>query len=167
MTGCYPCRTNDAGSDLPARERVYDDGVWRVAHALSSTLPCWLVVLPRRHITSLAELTPAESAALGPLLQRLSAALAEVTGCQKTYVALFAEAEGFEHLHVHVVPRVPDLPDDRRGPRVFDYLSKEESKWLPEPERDRLAVAVASALDTKDLLPAGGHRLPSPAPAEL
>ncbi len=137
---------NAAGPDLPPRERVYDDGRWRVAHALSSTLPGWVVVLPKRHITSLAELTPAEAAALGPLLRRLSAALAEVTGCVKTYVALFAEAEGFEHLHFHVVPRVPDLPADRQGPGVFGYLAKEESDWLPEAERDRLAVHLAAEL---------------------
>lgn len=154
MTGCYPCRMNAAGSDLPPRERVYDDGLWRVAHAFNSTLPAWLVMLPKRHVTSLAELTPAEAAALGPLLQRLTAALSELTGCEKTYVALFAEAEGFEHLHVHVVPRVPDLPDDRRGPRVFEYLSTDESAWLPEPERDRLARAVSAVL-----LRAGGPAL--------
>lgn len=145
MTDCYPCRVEAAG-DLPPRERVYDDGLWRVAHAISSTLPGWLVVLPKRHVTSLAQLTPAESAALGPLLQRLTAALEAVTGCSKTYVALFAEAEGFEHLHVHVVPRVPDLPDDRRGPRIFGYLVKEESQWLPEAERDRLAAELRGEL---------------------
>jgi len=146
VSDCYPCRVEASTEPLPARERVYDDGSWRVSHAISSTLPCWLVALPKRHITSLAELTPAEAAALGPLLQRLTAALAEVTGCGKTYAALFAEAEGFEHLHVHVVPRVPDLPDDRRGPRVFEYLSTDESAWLPEPERDRLASAVSACL---------------------
>ncbi len=153
MTGCYPCRMNVAGSDLPPREQVYDDSRWRVAHALSSRLPGWLVVLPRRHITSLAELTSEEAVALGPLLQRLTVALAEVTGCEKTYAALFAEAEGFEHLHVHVVPRVPDLPDDRRGPQIFEYLSTDESAWLPEPERDRLARAVSAALRSSSLKP--------------
>ncbi len=146
MTGCYPCRMNAAGSDLPPREQVYDDSRWRVAHALSSRLPGWLVVLPRRHITSLAELTSEEAVALGPLLRRLTAALAEVTGCQKTYVALFAEADGFDHLHLHVVPRVRDLPDDRRGPQVFGYLARDESEWLPEPERDRLAALVTAEL---------------------
>ncbi|MGI8535292.1 MAG: HIT family protein [Mycobacteriales bacterium] len=146
MTDCYPCRVERQAEPLPPRERVYDDGAWRVVHAISSTLPGWLVVLPKRHVTALTELTPVESAALGPLLQRLSQALAAVTGCVKTYVALFAEAEGFEHLHIHVVPRGRDLPDDRRGPRVFGYLAEEESAWLPGPERDRLAASVSAAL---------------------
>ena len=127
MTGCYSCVTDATGQALPPRERVYDDGRWRVAHAVSSTLPGWLVVLPKRHVTSLAELTPAEAAALGPLLRRLSVALVELTGAVKTYVALFAEAEGFEHLHLHLVPRAADLPADRHGPRIFVYLSKDES----------------------------------------
>lgn len=104
------------------------------------------MVLPRRHITSLAELTSEEAVSLGPLLRRLTAALAEVTGCQKTYVALFAEDDGFDHLHLHVVPRVRDLPDDRRGPQVFGYLARDESEWLPEPERDRLAALVTAEL---------------------
>ncbi len=146
MNECYPCRLEASGSSLPPREQVYDDGLWRVAHAFNSTLPGWLVALPKRHITGLTDLTAAESAALGPLLQRLSTALAEVTGCDKTYAALFAEAEGFEHLHVHVVPRMPDLPDDRRGPAVFGYLSRDDSEWLPEPKRDRLAARLANAL---------------------
>lgn len=147
MTGCYSCEIESAGEPLPPRERVYDDGLWRVAHAVSATLPGWLVLLPKRHLTSLAELTPAEAAGLGPLLQRVSLALAEVTGAVKTYVALFAEAEGFEHLHLHVVPRAPDLPADRHGPRIFAYLSKDESEWLPEEERDLVAAQVTAALD--------------------
>jgi diadenosine tetraphosphate (Ap4A) HIT family hydrolase len=67
----------------------------------------WLVVLPRRHVLALDEMSHAEAAALGPLLRAVTAALREVTGCAKTYVALFAEAEGFGHVHFHVVPAPP------------------------------------------------------------
>jgi hypothetical protein len=42
---------------------------------------------------ALDELTDGEAAELGPLLRALAAALRQVTGCQKTYVALFAEAD--------------------------------------------------------------------------
>ena len=67
-------------------------------------------MLPRRHILALDELSHAEAAALGPLLRAVTAALREVTGCAKTYVALFAEAEGFGHVHFHVVPRRHGVP---------------------------------------------------------
>ena len=65
----------------------------------------WLVVLPRRHLLALDELTPAEAADLGPLLRTVTSALRAVTDCEKTYVALFAEAEGFGHVQFHVLPR--------------------------------------------------------------
>ena len=80
--------------DVPPRERIYLDAHWRVAHAFGTAQPGWLVVLPRRHVLALDELSYAEAAALGPLLRAVTAALREVTGCAKTYVALFAEAEG-------------------------------------------------------------------------
>ena len=48
---------------------------------------------------------------------------------------LFAEAEGFGHLHVHVVPRMPDFEPEVLGPRVFAYLSDDESTWIPEAGR--------------------------------
>jgi hypothetical protein len=52
---------------------------------------------PARHVVGLAELSRDETAILGPLLSAVSRALTAVTACQKVYLALFAEAEGFQH----------------------------------------------------------------------
>lgn len=99
---CFSCN-NSERPDLPARERIYIGPGWRVAHAFGTALPGWMVLLPRRHVTALDELTAAEAEELGPLLRAVTWALREVTGCDKTYVALFAEAEGFAHVHFHVI----------------------------------------------------------------
>lgn len=93
---------------------------WRVAHAFNSTLPGWLVVVPRSHITAFADLSRESATELGGLIRDVSVALREITGCVKTYVMQFADAEGFEHLHVHVVPRAADRPPELKGPCVFD-----------------------------------------------
>lgn len=143
--GCYSC-TQNARDDLPPRERVYLSQHWRVAHAFDVAIPGWLVLLPRRHVTALDELTADEAAGLGPLLRALTAALHEVTGCQKTYVALFAEAEGFAHVHFHVIPREPGLPAEFRGPRVFGLLKAEPGRRVPEEVMDRVAAEVGDAL---------------------
>jgi len=119
---------------------------WRVAHAFGTSLPGWLVVLPRRHVIALDELTPGESADLGPLLTALTSALREVTGCSKTYIALFAEAEGFEHLHFHVIPRQPGLAADLRGPGVFGLLGGDPARHVPDPVRDEIALSLARVL---------------------
>jgi diadenosine tetraphosphate (Ap4A) HIT family hydrolase len=146
MMDCYACRNNDRLDQLPPRERIAADQHWRVAHAFNSTLPGWLVLVPRRHVTTIAELTDDEAAALGTWQVRLSRALHEVTGCVKTYVMQFAEQEGFAHVHFHVVPRMPDLPVDRRGPGIFRYLDPPPGERLREAQRDNLALAVRAAL---------------------
>ena len=88
------------------------------------------------------ELTEHEAAELGPLLRRLTKALRAVTGCEKTYVVQFAEAEGFGHVHFHVVPRMASFTDDERGPNVFNFLRQPEREWVPTEERDRIALSI-------------------------
>ena len=143
--GCWSCeRAGDP--DPPPRERVLVTDHWRVVHAFDTSLPGWLVVLPQRHLLSLSELEPAAATELGPLLTDLTAALEQVTGCVKTYVILLAEAEGFAHLHLHVVPRMPDQPAEERGPRIFARLGRPEAERVPAADMDRVAVAVGAAV---------------------
>ena len=54
---------------------------------------------------------------------------------------------GFSHLHVHVVPRAPDLPPELRGPGVFALLGGPEETWVSEAEQDRLAVEIRAGWD--------------------
>jgi diadenosine tetraphosphate (Ap4A) HIT family hydrolase len=145
VPGCYSCEQQAAGS-LPPREDIASTAHWRVVHAFDSRLPGWLVLLPTRHVTSFTELTPAAADELGGLVRRLSGALETVTGCVKTYLMQFSEAEGFSHLHLHLVPRSPDHPVEARGPRVFTYLGGDREGWLTEGEQDRIALAVTAAL---------------------
>ena len=140
-SGCYAC--DQAGEDAPLRERFVRRGGWRVAHDFNLSLEGWLIVAPLRHVLSLDQLTPDEATTLGELLREASVALKQVTGCEKTYVMLFAEADGFAHLHVHVVPRMPDQPTERRGPAVFGYLQDPETV-TPE-RRDEIATALLAA----------------------
>jgi diadenosine tetraphosphate (Ap4A) HIT family hydrolase len=143
---CYPCSFNALLPNAPLREAIVVEGGWRVAHAFNSTLPGWLIVVPTRHVTAMDELSDDEAAALGVLLRRLSVALREVVGCEKTYVMLFAEQEGFSHLHVHVVPRMPWFTAKQRGPLAFSFMSDDQSAWLSEDDRDALALRLRAQL---------------------
>jgi diadenosine tetraphosphate (Ap4A) HIT family hydrolase len=110
-------------------------------------LPGWLVVVSRRHVVALDELSVEETAGLGPLLRSLTSALRTVTGCAKTYVALFAEAEGYAHVHFHVVPRMADFTGDQRGPKsLHAFLGAQGAEAVPEEEMDRIATALRRQL---------------------
>jgi diadenosine tetraphosphate (Ap4A) HIT family hydrolase len=145
VPGCFSC-AQQAAASRPPREDVVNTDHWRVAHAFNSTLPGWLVLLPTRHVESFTELTPEAADELGGLVRRLSTALEAVTGCVKTYIMQFSEAEGFSHLHLHLVPRLPDHPEDALGPRVFAYMTDDQAQWLPATKRDTIAVSIRAAL---------------------
>jgi diadenosine tetraphosphate (Ap4A) HIT family hydrolase len=144
VSGCYPCDQQAAGP-LPPRDDVVHTDHWGVVHAFNSTLPGWLVLLPTQHVVSFTELTTEAADELGGLVRRLSIALQVVTGCAKTYLMQFSEADGFSHLHLHLVPRSPDHAAEARGPKVFTYLSDDQGRWLPEPERDSIALSIRAA----------------------
>ena len=145
---CVSCAF-ETRPDVPPRERVYLGPRWRVAHAFGTALPGWLVVLPRRHVVALDELTRTEAADLGPLLREITSALRRVTGCEKTYVALFAEAEGFSHVHFHVIPRMAGLEAELRGPRVFGLLGGDPARHVPDAAMDKIAASLTAALPTE------------------
>jgi diadenosine tetraphosphate (Ap4A) HIT family hydrolase len=143
---CFSCSQATELASLPIREAVIVEGGWRVAHAFNSALAGWLVIVPLRHVTSMDELTATEAESLGSLLRRTSRALTTVVGSTKAYVMFFAEAEGFAHLHVHVVPRMEWFTHEQLGPRVFAFLGGPEADWVTEHERDELALRLRAAL---------------------
>ncbi len=88
---------------------IHDDGLWLVTHHLGPyTDPGELIVKLRRHAESLAELTPAEADALGPVLHAGVAAIERVVGPERVYVASYGER--VRHVHFFLLPRTRALP---------------------------------------------------------
>ena len=135
-----------ARDDLPPREAIVVEEHWRVCHAFDTSLAGWLVVVPKRHVTAIHELTDEEMAGVGPLIRRLSAALRDVVGCQKTYVVQFAEAKEHAHVHFHVIPRMATFTDAQRGPNVFTFLGVSEDEQVAVAQMDDIALALQAAL---------------------
>ena len=113
--GCESCRLiseRDLGR-APLWDCILRRDYFDVVHVQSGSLPGWIVLVVRRHISAIDELTEKESLELGDLLRRVSLGLKEITGCEKTYVMQFAEAPGHNHVHFHVVPKASDMPERR------------------------------------------------------
>ena len=144
---CVACRANRGEITAPGGP-LYDDGLWRLEHTFEPIpMVGWLVLKPLRHVEQLADLTPPEAAALGPLLQRVASAMRATLAPSKVYSALFAEA--VTHLHIHLIPRAPDLPPAFRGPDAFKLLSEaaHSGRNLGDiAEAERVTRAIAAQL---------------------
>jgi diadenosine tetraphosphate (Ap4A) HIT family hydrolase len=149
LEGCGTCRANRGELPTPGGV-IYQDGLWRVEHVVEPIpMVGWLVLKPLRHVEAFADLTPDEAASFGPLVRRITTAMTEVLAAAKVYVCLFAEAAGFAHVHVHLIPRLEDTPSDRRGPQVFEYLREAaaEGRNLGDiADAERAASAVRARM---------------------
>jgi histidine triad (HIT) family protein len=99
-----------------------------------------VLVAPRAHAETLADLP---SDAVGPFflrVQRISAVLPAALGCQGSFVAINNKvSQSVPHLHAHVVPRTKG--DGLRGffwPRV-KYASDDEAAQYAARLRDALS----------------------------
>jgi diadenosine tetraphosphate (Ap4A) HIT family hydrolase len=99
---------------------ILDDGLWFVSHHTGAfTDPGELIVKTRRHCESLAELTPAEAAALGPVLGAAVHALERIVVSERVYVMSFNER--LRHVHFLLLPRTAAMP---RGHVISDLYRR-------------------------------------------
>ena len=133
--------------DAPLWDNILRTPLWDVVHSYETSLPGWLVLVLRRHIAALDELTEDEAAELGALLRKTSKALKEVMGCEKTYIIQFAEHPEHPHVHFHVVPRMANIPAEYRATGVFSY-SGSDKEHVNEEEMNALARRLRPLLSS-------------------
>jgi len=157
MGDCRTCELlerRDRG-DAPDWDAIVRTEAWDVVHCDSTSLLGWIVLVVRRHVAAVADLTEGEAAALGPLVRTVSRALHDLCGCEKTYIVQFAEHPDHRHVHVHVIPRSPDLEDERQGPRVFTFLGVPETERVSEDDMNALAASLRRSLDAAGIASSG------------
>jgi histidine triad (HIT) family protein len=127
--------------EVPAQV-VLDDGV---AVAFLDARPVFkghLLVMPREHYETLADLPPRLVEPLFGRVRRISAVMPAALGAEGTFVALNnTVSQSVPHLHVHVVPRTKG--DGLRGffwPRQ-KYAGEAEAEAYAKRLRDALAEA--------------------------
>ena len=126
---------------------VYRNEWWEVAHhTRPQTDPGELIVKLRRHAESLAELTPAEAAALGPVLRAAVAAVERVVRRKRVYVASLWRARAPRNIFLlprtTSLPRPCDLGSYRRGRTLLRRRAS-----LPNPPAAARADAAARLRD--------------------
>lgn len=98
---CYACRLTGGGEALPGG-RIFATRHWVVEHCTGSLGTGTLIVKPFRHCLHLWELSAGEAEELGPLLQRASSVVRDLTGADQVYACLWSHA-GWVPVHIHFV----------------------------------------------------------------
>jgi diadenosine tetraphosphate (Ap4A) HIT family hydrolase len=107
MPGCLSCDILAGERSVPGGA-IYEDEYWVVMSIVRPVF--WrgfLVIVLKRHCEHLAELTPEEAAALGPIVQATCQALSRVIEPAKVYLCSFGD--GVKHIHLWVLPRPPEM----------------------------------------------------------
>ena len=148
MAVCRTCELVERrGAGLaPPWDSIWRTPGWDIAHAFGTSIEGWTVLVVRRHILSVGDLTESEARELGPLLSGLSRAVQKATGCAKTYVAQFAEHPQHPHVHFHVIPRADDLPEEHRGPAIFNHLGIEGGNEVGEARMNTISRVIQREL---------------------
>jgi diadenosine tetraphosphate (Ap4A) HIT family hydrolase len=136
MAECLSCASLSGERRISPGSVIAEGRLWVVDHAYPTALAGWLVLVPRRHVEALHHLTADEFAEMAELQRKATLVLRAELACQKEYTACFAEAAGFAHVHIHIMPRPADLPEALRGPSVFRLLHAEDA------ERDALGYRI-------------------------
>jgi diadenosine tetraphosphate (Ap4A) HIT family hydrolase len=142
MAPSFPCGICRIHAGAPGAELgIHREGPWLLRHhPLPAPLAGWLMLDSLRHVGGPADFDAAECAALGPMLQRCSALVRELTGCERVYAIAFGE--GARHFHLHLIPRHGADPDSESW-RVADLYREVAAGERPPAE----PAAVAALLE--------------------
>lgn len=142
--GCFIC-DKQASGDAFGLGVIHDDPLVFASHiAVGGATDAYLghlVVETKRHVAGLGLLTDEEAAAVGRLVNDLSAALLSDGGAEHVYSHVYGD--GVPHLHVHLVPRYRGAPPEYRTLRTKEW---------PEAPRGGAREARRLSADLRDAL---------------
>ncbi len=140
MSTCLACDVNSLRI-VPPGGTILATDTWVADHCIPPMVRGYVILKPRRHVTALADLSPAEAVDFGVVAQRLTTAMRAVLAPERIYT--FAFGESLEHLHVHLLPRHPGMPPTGGAliERVFAHdWSVDESEAAETARRIREAL---------------------------
>ncbi|NVK23035.1 MAG: histidine triad nucleotide-binding protein [Kangiellaceae bacterium] len=110
MSDCIFCKIIDG--DIPST-KVYEDDKIYVFKDIYPKAPVHLLMIPKRHITSLAEVTADDADLMGYMLTKVPQIALQV-GCEKGFRTIInTGADGGQevyHIHIHILGGGGPLP---------------------------------------------------------
>ncbi|MCH8849318.1 MAG: hypothetical protein IIC89_00670 [Chloroflexi bacterium] len=154
VPGCMACDLTHARQELPGG-RIFASQHWVVEHCIGPLPVGTLILKPLRHCLQIGDLTAAEAAELGPLLQRLAATVRDLQQADQVYVCLWSHA-GWTPGHIHFVvqPSWERMKAEHPRPGPFLQADLFDAKAMPPREE-----VEAFANKARESLAAGTEKL--------
>ena len=141
MARCEICARGGDGRRHPGSVggNVYEDEHWYAYHAPPAVATLGqLFLVSKRHFLDFAEMTPAEAASYGQVLQALYTAQKQVVDAERVYLQV--TLGGIPHFHTWLIPRPEDAAERGRA-FIAGERSCEEADALAVADRLRGALA--------------------------
>jgi diadenosine tetraphosphate (Ap4A) HIT family hydrolase len=140
MEGCPTCENWDkerSGIILEnSLARAYFADSFREGHS---------IVAVKRHMISPSSLNADEYSAVFELIAKVSKALEEKYSARKTYVIMIGDANKWQHLHFHLIPKHRNLPS--MGVYCFQKLFEAEpNRDTPDSEKQAIAAELKAMI---------------------
>ncbi|WP_377890851.1 HIT family protein [Alkalihalobacillus sp. R86527] len=102
---------------------IYEDDYVYVGHIDRKGKPNYLghiMIDLKRHVPTLGDMTVEEAKAFGVIMSKVSKALIESVGAEHVYSLV--SGNSVPHLHMHIVARYPNTPEEYWGPmEVYEW----------------------------------------------
>jgi histidine triad (HIT) family protein len=122
MSDCFICNKH-SGKILTEGVKIYEDEFLYVGHIDRNGDPNYLghiMIDLKRHVPTLGDMHMEEAKAFGMMMARVSEALMRSEEAEHIYSYVLGDA--VPHLHMHLVPRYPNTPEEFWGPNaVYDW----------------------------------------------
>jgi len=130
MSICHSCLSNSGEKRISPAQAIHEGAFWIVEHAYPSGLLGWMVIVLKRHCEKLHELEMDEWKELAEIEYKLIKTMHAAIESKKEYVACFAEMEGFQHIHFHIIPKTNSYDEAFKGTKAFQYLKPEHDACI-------------------------------------
>jgi diadenosine tetraphosphate (Ap4A) HIT family hydrolase len=113
---CVACQLTAGERDLSGG-RIFQTEHWVLEHCIGTLGVGTLILKPFRHIVGLADMSDAEAADLGPLMQRATSIIKSLTDADQVYACLWSHADWTPgHIHFVLQPAWNALRSRYPGP---------------------------------------------------
>jgi diadenosine tetraphosphate (Ap4A) HIT family hydrolase len=131
---CLTCKSVSGEKRISPGSIIYEGKYWTVEHAYPVKVKGWLVIVLKRHIESLHDLSSEEFIELSKIQWKVIKLLYKELKSEKEYVSCYAEKEQYRHIHFHVFAKPYDLPIELRGAKSFAFINATEAEAIPKEE---------------------------------